>query len=410
MISKLKRQFVLINMGFVSIVLVAVLVIIGLISYQRVKEDSLMSMEKALSREIGTAFPAFEIGGKRPEKRAPLVPVFTVLLDENRHISAISKENVSITESLVSEITDQALEAGKQNGVLLEYELRFMLRNTPDGLKIAFADMDREIQTMTNLLFSLLLVGIGALGAFFVVSIYLSKWALKPVEAAWEKQKRFVADASHELKTPLTVILANSGILLSHKEDTIANQAKWVEYTQVEAERMKKLVDELLFLAKYDSDHRPELKAHVNISDALWSCLLPFESVAYEKGIEMAMDIEPDLTLPASESQLKQLAVIMIDNACKYAGENGRISVRLNRLGDQINLSVTNTGAVISEDQMAHIFDRFYRIDSSRARDQGGYGLGLAIASTIVENHGGKIGVKSSLEQGTTFTVSFKAV
>lgn len=410
MISKLKRQFVLINMGFVSIVLVAVLVIIGLISYQRVKEDSLMSMEKALSREIGTAFPAFEIGGKRPEKRAPLVPVFTVLLDENRHISAISKENVSITESLVSEITDQALEAGKQNGVLLEYELRFMLRNTPDGLKIAFADMDREIQTMTNLLFSLLLVGIGALGAFFVVSIYLSKWALKPVEAAWEKQKRFVADASHELKTPLTVILANSGILLSHKEDTIANQAKWVEYTQVEAERMKKLVDELLFLAKYDSDHRPELKAHVNISDALWSCLLPFESVAYEKGIEMAMDIEPDLTLPASESQLKQLAVILIDNACKYAGENGRISVRLSRLGDQINLSVTNTGAVISEDQMAHIFDRFYRIDSSRARDQGGYGLGLAIASTIVETHGGKIGVKSSLEQGTTFTVSFKAV
>lgn len=411
MIPKLKRKFILINMCLVSVVLLIVFIAIGLFTYQRVKSDTVMAMEKATSREMGMVPPPREIGkdiGKNDgDRHGPLLPIFSVLVDDDGFIISISKENVSVTESVVSEITESVQESGQKAGILFKYELRYMIKETPEGTKIAYADMTREIETMKNLLTSMLMVGVGALGAFFIVSLYLSKWALKPVETAWEQQKRFIADASHELKTPLTVILANTGILLAHKDEKIADQQKWVEYTQVEANRMKQLVEDLLFLAKYDADHKPTLSFDVNLSDALWSCLLPFESVAFENGVSMDSDIQPDIMLKGNEGQLKQLALILIDNACKYAGHGGSIAISLKKQGEVISLVVHNTGSVIPKEHLEHIFDRFYRVDSARAREKGGYGLGLAIASTIVEAHGGKISVESDEAVGTSFKVKF---
>ena len=170
---------------------------------------------------------------------------------------------------------------------------------------------------MRSLILTSLLILAGSMAAFFIISLFLAKWALTPVERAWDQQNQFIADASHELKTPLTVILANLKILLSHKEDTISNQFRWIENTHTEASRMKKLVENLLFLARSESNTVPAAVNTFNLSDTVWSCLLPFESVAFEQGVTLNESVTPGLSMLGDEGQIKQLTAILLDNACK---------------------------------------------------------------------------------------------
>lgn len=406
MIPQLRRKFILINMSLVSLVLIIVFIAIGFSSYERTKSESMMAMDKLLDRKSSDEPWFMEIGGdKKPDGHGPLIPAFSVILDDKMNVKEISRENVSVDDAIVRNLVTLVQSTGTQSGTLWQDKLRYLVRNTPEGTKVAFADMNREVEVLTDLLWDLLLVGTGALGAFGAISIYLSHWALKPVEHAWDQQKRFVADASHELRTPLTVILANTGILLSHREDRISDQVKWIEHTEAEALRMKKLVEDLLFLAKSDADHKPILKEPVNLSDALWNAVLPFESIAYENGVTIDAEIQPGVTVQGDEGQLKQLAVILVDNACKYAGSGGRVSVKLTQQKGCAHLVVNNTGSLIPPEDLPHLFDRFYRVDSARTREQGGYGLGLAIARSIVESHGGTLSAHSTEMEGTTFRV-----
>ncbi|TEB06038.1 Sensor kinase CusS [Pelotomaculum schinkii] len=407
MIRKLRRKFIFINMTLISLVLIIVFASICFFSYQRTKAESYDVMQRVINSDIGMPPPPVEIGNRHPKKAMPMLPVFSALLDDQGKIISAARENVAVSDEMIAEVSERVLASGRQEGILYDQRLRFLLKHTPEGVRITFADMTRELEAMTNLMITLLLVGAGGLAAFFLISLFLSGWALNPVEKAWEQQRRFVADASHELKTPLTVILANTGILLAHRQDTIDRQSKWVEYTQAEANRMKKLVDDLLFLAKSDAAEAPALQTSMNFSDVVWSCFLHFESVAYEQGIIIKSEIAPDITLTGDEGQLNQLAVILLDNACKYAGKSGTVTLTLKRLQESVLLTVSNTGAPIPVEHLNHIFERFYRSDSSRSREQGGYGLGLAIAKAIVENHRGRISVESSEKAGTTFSVNF---
>ena len=248
---------------------------------------------------------------------------------------------------------------------------------------------------------------------FLLVSIFLARWALRPVETAWEQQNQFIADASHELKTPLTVILANLRILLSHKDATIREELQWVESTQEEAGRMKKLVENLLFLARSDARSTPMVYSTFSFSDLILGCLLTFEPVAFEQGVMIEDHISEDISLTGDASQIRQLVAILLDNACKYAGnatggetDDKKVTVTLVSENDRIRLTVHNTGKAIPEEDLPHLFERFYRTDKSRARTDGGYGLGLAIAQTIAKNHRGKITVVSAENLGTSFTVT----
>jgi two-component system, OmpR family, sensor histidine kinase CiaH len=406
MIHKLRRKFILINMALVSLVMIIVFISIGVFSYQSLKNESLGVLRRTVERDIGMTPPPLEIGKKMEMRHTPLIPVFSVVTDASGTIVSVFKENLEVSDSVVSDVTKRALSSGKTEGTLMDMDLRFMVRNTGSGFRLAFADTANETTSITRLLLTLLIVGAGGLAAFFAISMFLSEWALRPARKAWEQQRRFVADASHELKTPLTVILANMGILMSNRNDSIVNQEKWVLNTQAEANRMKKLVDDLLFLAKSDGSEIPLIKGRVDISDAVWSSILPFESVAYEQGVELRTDIEPDMQLVGDEGQLKQLIMILLDNGCKYAGNKGIVDVSLKRYQNTGVMKITNTGIPIPREHLDHVFDRFYRVEASRVRAVGGYGLGLSIAKTIVESHGGKISVESSEAEGTTFTVS----
>jgi signal transduction histidine kinase len=253
-----------------------------------------------------------------------------------------------------------------------------------------------------------LLIGFLGLIALFFVSLILANYAIRPVERAWLAQQQFIADASHELKTPLTVILANKGILSAHPDTLVSEQVQWIQNTQDEANRMKGLVENMLELAKGDIPREKIVFGRVNLSDIITNSLLIFEPVAFEKKVMLISDVVSNLEIHGDEERLRRLTAILLDNAIKYAGENGSVTVRLRSSGTHRTLSVSNTGQTIPAKHLDKIFDRFYREDESRRfDDEGSFGLGLAIARQIVIEHGGKIWGESNPQTGTVFTVQF---
>ncbi len=403
MIHKLRRKFVLINMALVTLVLVIVFAVLCFSSYQRMEKESRDAMERVLLFG-GNPPPKMELGNRKPDDFLSKVPVFWVVVDGEGTYLASGGDNVEVDEEMARTAAYAALAGGEDEGILWGMKLRYRAAESGSLKRIAFADMEDELESLASLIGTSLLVGLGGLAAFFIISLFLSNLALRPVQRAWEQQRQFVADASHELKTPLTVILANTGILMAHREDTVERQIKWVENTEEEAKRMKTLVDDMLFLAKSDAERPAEIRGTISLSDTVWSALLPFESVAYEEGVELVSDIGERVMCLGDESQLRQLTAILLDNALKYAGRGEKVWVKLRRDGERARLTVTNTGTEIAPEHLEHIFERFYREDSSRARAKGGYGLGLAIAKRIVDNHRGRIWAESGKGR-TTFTV-----
>jgi signal transduction histidine kinase len=235
------------------------------------------------------------------------------------------------------------LASKKSSGTISGENLRYLIQETGAGTKIAFVDRSMEINTLSTLVLTSLLVGILSLGAFFLISLYLGGWALRPVAKAWAQQRKFVADASHELRTPLSVILANAGIVLAHPQSKIEDQAKWIEYIQMEANRMNVLVENLLFLAKTDDAQSSIVLSRLNLSDTVYGAILPFESVVFEQEKELETNIPPDIYIDGDENKLKQLLAILLDNAIKYSNEKGLITVNLKETSEhKAVLSVMN--------------------------------------------------------------------
>ena len=415
MIGKLRQKFIATNMLLVSLVLLAVFSIQTFSAYQHARDQVLQSQMMAL-QWITQEHPSdFEFNGPRRNKKGqppnrdfPSVPIFAAEVDENGQIIALQEgPGATVTQETAQDLVDTAREKQKDRGDLPGLSLSYLFHTEDERHFFVFADNRIISFTVRNQLITSLLICVLALTGFYLISRFLAKLSLGPVARAWEQQRQFVADASHELKTPITVILANTGIVLAHPDDPVRDQVKWIGYIQDEAARMKALVDDLLFLAKSDASRLASQFSPVSMDQLVTGALLPFESVAFEARVRLVEDIMPGITIQGDETQLHRLVVILLDNAVKYAGEGGTVTLRLDKLQDRPRLSVHNTGPAIAPEHLPHLFDRFYRSDASRDRTQGGYGLGLAIAKSIVEGHGGEINAASSPENGTTFTVVF---
>jgi len=331
------------------------------------------------------------------------------IIDSN--LATMSEDNLSDVIATIKEKVGTLAEGESEEGRLTAYTLRYLAKTDTEGnLIVAFADYSHETSRLAGMLWSTLPIGAIALVALFFISLGLSSLALKPVKASLDQQKQFVADASHELKTPLTVILTNNEIVLRHPDESVSSQKEWLESTQEEGARMKRLIENLLFLAKSDADRVPLTLLKLNLSDLVESCVLTFEPVAFEKGILIDADVTPGIAATVDEAQMKQLLMILLDNACKYSEPKGTIRVRFTRGGSDAVLSVNNRGEVIAPDKLPKLFERFYRTDNARTHNDGdGYGLGLSIAKTISDLHHGSLTVTSTEEDGTTFTYTMKA-
>ena len=409
MIRLLKKKFVLINMSLVLVVLLAVFTTLCVTTANTQRQNAKHGLNELLQQRDSDS-PKLEVGKPAnlqdglPQRNSELLAGFVVSLDENGTATIEAVHSVTVSAETAQSLAQIVQESGQSSGLLRAYALRYSVSEDDGVTRIAFLDASSDLASMAELVVTSLLVGGLALLAFFFVSLFLANLALKPVEAAWNRQKQFVADASHELKTPLTVILANQKILLSHPEHTVHDERQWIENTQSEGNRMKSLIEDLLFLAKSDDGSRKETLGEVNLSEIAQGSSLSFASLAFESGVTLSDDIKPDIKLPGSESKLRRLCGILLDNALKYANVHGSVDIGLRAEGSCALLSVHNTGAPIPEADLPHLFERFYRVD--RARSAGGYGLGLSIAQSIVETHGGKISVTSTAGTGTTFLVA----
>ena len=410
MIKKLKRKFILVTMSFVTLVLMIAFALMCFSSYQRMDKEVQDALEHAMANSSDLKLPDFSFGDRK--EKGPGLPnqtTFVVTTDQNKQITRIDSKNVTVDQDALQELLPKVFEDDNQNGVIERDALRFQFEQTASGYRIAFVDISSQQAEMFSLLINCLFIGTGAFIAFLIMSILLSSWALRPVEKAWRTQKQFVADASHELKTPLTIILADSDILLSHAQDSIHTQRKWVDNIHSEALRMKKLVENMLFLAKSDASTEKLVLQKVNLSDIAWSCLLPFESIAYEKGVHLHSEIASDIFIQGDEAALKQLMLIFLENACKYTSEKGKVDFLLKQAGDKVTMTIHNTGSYIEKEEIDHVFERFYRCDKARVH-HGGYGLGLSIAKSITDSHHGSIQVNSDLQTGTSFKIILHSI
>ena len=234
------------------------------------------------------------------------------------------------------------------------------------------------------------------------VSILLSRWATRPVEKAWRQQRQFLSDASHELKTPLTVILSNAELLQSAHLDE--RPARWSDNIRSEAGRMKSLVEEMLTLARADNAVRTAVLEEVSLTDVAADCALSFEPVAFEAGKPLEEDLAEDVTVLGDREKLRQVVAILLDNAVKYGAAGGAITLTLRKTDRQARLTVANPGEPIPQEQLRRLFERFYRADDSRG-EQSGFGLGLPIASTIAAEHRGTLKAESDAVS-TRFTLT----
>ena len=301
---------------------------------------------------------------------------------------------------------ENILSKGNQKGIIsvdgISY--RYEMRDKDSGKVIVLLDRTNEVSTMTRLL--VILAGIFALSlvVLFLLSVLLSKWAVTPIEDAWNRQRVFFSNASHELKTPLAVISANLDVITSNPDETVAEQGKWFGYIRSEADKMSRLINEMLYIAREERTDSKTVMAELDLSEAAEGACLAMEAVAFEKGKTLITDIEPNVTVKGDKESLTRTINILIDNAVSHSSEHSEITVRLKRSRGKAKLTVENQGKPIPKEDLQRIFDRYYRTDASRSRDTGGFGLGLAIAKTVAEKHGGSITAESD-ENRTVFTL-----
>ena len=403
MIRKLRARIIIINMALMGIVILAIFTTVCVNSYSNAVND----MERGLNQVVGNRdfdrdratddnAPPFDKESKGSFKQKPNIhdnepmqisSYVIVELDDDGNITNTTENNVSIDADDLEECVKLARQSNSISGQIGDYGLMYVKHDFMEVHKIVF-------------------LFFGSMVIIFLISLWLSGLAVKPVKKAWEQQKQFVADASHELKTPLTVILANNNIMMSHPQSRVTDERQWLESTEEEAQHMKQLIDQMLFLAKSDAGNTQVQLSEVNLSEIVEGSALNFEPVAFEREVLIDTDIRPDILMQGNQLQLNQLAHILIDNAVKYAEDNSTVTIALHKHGDGTEFTVNNKGSVISKEEMEHIFDRFYRAEKSRTTK--GYGLGLAIAQRIVEDMNGKITVQSNQTDGTNFTASFK--
>ena len=398
MIRKLQIKFVAMCMVLVTAVLAVVFVAVFFSAKQNTEVISHQVLERVMQEDTLSGRP--DLGPNRDGEDV-LLPYFTVnLWDSNgvyrAFVTGGTYANLQDTAELEAILSD-CLRQNQPEGTIRSYGLRYMRQDYGLYQRIAFVDMSMEQATLQELMGSYLQIGLAALVLLLGVSILLARWATRPVAKAWQQQRQFLSDASHELKTPLTVILSNAELLEASPLDD--RPARWADNIHSEAKQMRSLVEEMLTLARADNAMPTAVMGEVSLSDLATDCSLAFEPVAFEAGKPLESDIAPDILVTGDADKLRQLIGVLLDNAIKYGQAGGAITLTLRRTDRQARLLVSNPGEPIPPEQLDRLFERFYRADASRG-EQSGFGLGLPIAAAIAAEHKGTL--KAESDQAST--------
>lgn len=401
MLKRLRIKFICINMITVTAMLCVIFYMVLYFTKENLENQSIQMMH-------AIAINPIQSGRPNDASTITKLPFFTLQTGHANEILATGGSYYDLSDrEFLNGLILLASASDEKIGTISEYNLRFMRFESPFGRNYVFADMTSEINTINSLIKNCLFIGLLSFFAFLAISFLLARWAVKPVEKAWIQQKQFIADASHELKTPLTVIMTNAEMLTS-TECSQVRQNQFSSSILTMSHQMRGLVENLLELARIDNTARP-LLAPVNLSTLSYDATLPFEAVFFERGLLLDTDIEDNIIINASEAHIRQLIEIFLDNAQKYSCLNTTIKLSLKRTGRRhCRLSVSNIGEPISDDNLKNIFKRFYRADKARSMNHS-YGLGLSIAEGIAKIHHGKIFAESN-GGINTFSVQFTLI
>ncbi|QCX32913.1 GHKL domain-containing protein [Caloramator sp. E03] len=421
MFKQLRNKFLILNLIIISIMMFISFGAIYLITYQSIRSrvyEELIDVSMFYGK-MDENFTPPELTIKVPHHKKPgkfeniseRSISFSLLTDKQYNI--ISKlSTFNIDDALYENALKKILSQNKSIGTFKidENNWAYVINPITNGYRIVFIDITSEQQILSSMIYTFILVAFIMLIVIYFISRFFANKAIKPVKEAFEKQQQFITDASHELKTPLTVINTSVDVLLSNSSDTISSQSKWLYYIKSESERMAKLTNDLLYLTQMDTSNNKMFFSNFNVSEIVENVILTMEAIIFEHNISLNYTIEPNLITFGNSDQIREVVMILLDNAIKYTNNSGSINVSLKKHNNNILLTVTNTGKGIPEEDLEKIFDRFYRIDKSRSRNSGGYGLGLAIAKAIINQHKGKIYAKSIINEKTSFYVELPFV
>ena len=382
-----------------AIVMVLLGCILGVVIHFTGQSMEMQSI--SMMRTIATSPFQQGIPGKPMDDEVRL-PFFTVQISSRGELIAASGGYFNLTDrEYLQEIINEALLSDRETGELEEHGLRYLKSVSPRGYTIVFSDTTTESATLKHLFYSCLAIFFVAMILFLGISILLSHWVIKPVATAWDQQRQFVADASHELKTPLSVIMANAELMQGEdlgEEERRTYSGNILSTTY----QIRSLVENMLEMARVDNGTVKMNFDTVDFSQLVSDAALSFQLLYEEKGMGLRCAVPDGISINGSEQHLYQVLDVLLDNALKYSVPDSTVSVNLVSNGKNCLLSISSPGDPISKEDLKNIFKRFYRADKARVMN-GSYGLGLSIAESIVEAHKGKIWAESGNGYNTFF-------
>ncbi|GAB6108070.1 sensor histidine kinase [Fusibacter bizertensis] len=428
MFKKLRNRLLIMNLSIISILMIISFSIIYVMTYNNIHEVIKQDLYRIadFNKNDHIVLPKFDLlGGTLPPPTEPGIlgnsnsegkdkftkerlAAFVIETDKNFSVSSWLSFFSADDDFYIAALSSIDKKADAYGDFDLDGSTwAYMVQTRPSGYVISYLDMTTQKEVLDRLILTFIGVSVVMFFVIFFISSFLTEKSVQPIKEAFDKQKQFISDASHELKTPLAVIHTNVDVLLTTSSDS---DNKWLKYIKSEVERMGHLTNDLLYLTQMDGaeDHQV-LKANFDFSERIEHILLGLEVVAFEKEIALTYDIVPNVEIYGNSEQLSQVAMILLDNAIKYTPPKGNINVKLYKTTHHYTLEIENTGEGIFEEDLPKIFDRFYRGDKVRSRENGSYGLGLSIAKSIVDQHGGKLTCESILNKKTTFILKLKA-
>lgn len=408
MIKKLQKKFIFATLFSLLTVLFIIIGGINVINYCNVIENS-NNIINILAKNNGK-FPKHENVAKDINKlMSPEIPYesryFSVLFSRDTKVLRVDTGKVvAINSDKAVEYAKKALNSNKSEDFIRNYRYRIVENN--ENILIIFLDCTRNLETFKSFLFTSIFISVLGLISVLILIIILSKRILKPVIESNEKQKQFITDAGHEIKTPLAIIQADVDVL-----EIEIGENQWISDINTQINRLSKLTKNLIYLSRMEEEQDKLEKLEFSLSDVLEESCHSFETLAQSQNKHISYNISPMISLYGNENSISQLISILLDNAIKYSPEYETINVYLNKKNKNISLCISNkTLEKIEQKQLNLLFDRFYRTDLSRNSNTGGYGIGLSIAQVIVNAHKGKIYAKLSDNNTISFIVNFSII
>ncbi len=427
MLKKLRKKFIAIAMCSIGIVLAIIMTGINLANYINVcrNADARISMisdndghlpeesdntpppKQGDDKNNKDQKPADDPGAKRqmsPEASFD-TRFFTVTLTDDGTIEQIDTGKIAaVTTQEASDYAASLYKKGKSHGFVSCYRYQAVTLNDSENITYIFVNCERELNTFQAFLLASIGISLAGLLVVFLLVVFFSKIVLRPVAESYEKQKRFITDASHEIKTPLTIIDANTEVL-----EMTEGENQWTKSTRKQIARLTSLTEKLVFLSRMDEEATTLDMQNFTISDAVIDTTEPFIGLAASRGKTLTCDIAPDLTYCGNEGSIRQLVSLLLDNAVKYSTDDGQIRLSFHNAGRNLILQVWNTTDSIPIGRHDELFERFYRADKSRNQKTGGFGIGLSVVYAIVNAHKGKITARSDDGTSLVFTITLSA-